>query len=156
MAANSSCGLSGFDTYASIPAARHCSRSPGHRVSGQRNDGDVAAGVALARADGGGGLEPAQFRHLHIHQNHVERLCGARLHGLTTVPDHDDLVAALPEQSEQRASDSWRCPPPRARGVSGPREASLGTRAAGAARAARRWDGEPRTSSRWRPASPTA
>ena len=43
---------------------------------------------------------PPSLRHLHIHQDHVERLRGARLDGLTAVPDHDDPVAALPEQSE--------------------------------------------------------
>ena len=69
-------------------------------MGGERNDGDVASGVAFACANGGRGFEPAQFRHLHIHQDDVERLCGARLHGLTAVPDHDDLVAALAQQSE--------------------------------------------------------
>ena len=44
-----------------------------HRVRGQRDDRHVRAGRALALADGRRGLEAAHDRHLHVHDDDVER-----------------------------------------------------------------------------------
>ena len=55
-----------------MPAARQRSRSPVHRVRGHGDDAQVTAVGCLALPDGGSGVEPAHFGHLHIHQHDVE------------------------------------------------------------------------------------
>ena len=55
-----------------MPAARHRSRSPLHRMRRQRDDRQAGPTVRFARADHRRRLEAVHVRHLHVHQHGVE------------------------------------------------------------------------------------
>ena len=81
-----------------MPAARQRSRSPCIACAVSAMIGTCAPGLALARPDRLCRLEPAHFRHLHVHEDDVEPAVPARsmaASALAPVLDRLDAVAAL-------------------------------------------------------------
>ena len=60
-----------------------------------RNDGDVHASRRFVLANVGRGFKAVHFRHLHIHQNHVESLFLQSLQRQAAVSGHHHGVTAL-------------------------------------------------------------
>ena len=71
---------------------------PFHGARRHRNDRDVAARETFPCADDGGSGEAAHFRHLHIHQNHIESPPAHRLQGLPAIDGDFDPMTVLFEQ----------------------------------------------------------
>ena len=77
-----------------MPAARHCSRSPGIAFAVMAMIGDVPAGRRLAPADRARGLVAVHLRHLAVHQDDVVAACArTRLDRLDAVRHDVDAVA---------------------------------------------------------------
>ena len=74
-----------------------------HRMRGHRDDPYVAAGLPLALPDGGGRVEAAHFRHLHIHQHHVERLARERGQRLEPIVRDRDYMSPFRQQPDRNA-----------------------------------------------------
>ena len=70
----------------------------GHRAGGERHDRDMTAGVALGLANGCRRFEPAHLRHLHVHQDDVERFLRRAFHRETPVVHDRHVVPVLIEQ----------------------------------------------------------
>jgi hypothetical protein len=69
----------------------------GHGVGGQRQDRRAPANHPFPRPDRTRRGRPVHDRHLHIHQDQVEVVAGARLHGLCAVAHQDEVDAQLAE-----------------------------------------------------------
>ena len=137
MAARSSSGRSGFETYASIPASRHRSRSPVIACAVMATIGNMSAGRSLSFPNRGGRLEATHLRHLHVHENDVEGLFSRLVERLRGRSRDDDGVAVLFEErhdqllirhivfGHQDAEGTrprpgrWRLPPPASRSTFG-------------------------------------
>ena len=72
-----------------------------HGVGGQGDDGQMQAGRLFLEADRLRRLEAAQFGHLHVHEDEVERLPLQRLERLEAVVRDADGVARLFEDAHR-------------------------------------------------------
>jgi hypothetical protein len=75
----------------------------GHRVGRQSNDRYMPVGGLLTLANQRRRLQTALHRHLHVHQNGVERLFFQRFDGSSTVWSHGH---ACPRLSSSRVASS--------------------------------------------------